>query len=43
MRYMAYVFHWPPSELGELTADDVIYWAKQLEALGEDIKKGGKG
>jgi hypothetical protein len=27
------VFHWPPSEIDELTLDDLRYWLARLEEL----------
>ncbi|QPC45371.1 GpE family phage tail protein [Kaustia mangrovi] len=35
MTLLAATFHWPPSDLWELTADDLIFWAHKAKRISD--------
>lgn len=40
MADLAYVFHWPPSELDALTIDELQAWHDQALRLMQEANKG---
>ncbi|HEY9105219.1 MAG TPA: GpE family phage tail protein [Roseateles sp.] len=39
MAELAYVFHWPPSELDALTVDEIEAWHVQAKRLMDRVNK----
>jgi hypothetical protein len=37
MADLAYLFKWPPSELEQLTAADLLMWHAQAQRIGREL------
>jgi len=39
MAEVAYVYHWPPSELDAMTVDDLLLWHGQAARIQREVNK----